>query len=117
MPQLKTKGELFFSVADKGLGICAVKLPIYISWCLKHLTDASTYTLLSKEQAWKDIYKLRDEILSRPAKHSDVIGPDAALYTREDTENNIKDERSLCLLLRVAQNPQSWTTRQQNQTC
>ena len=91
MLQLKAEDQLVFTNADKGLGICAMKLPIYIGWCLKHLKDTTTYTLITKEQAWQDTYKLKEEILEWTSKYHKVIGRDAASYIQEGTHKNFKD--------------------------
>ena len=49
-----------------------------------------THTLFSKEQAWVDIDKLRDEIYSWTIEHSDEIGIDTTLCIGEGVEKTSK---------------------------
>ena len=59
---LRFDDQLVFADADKGLGICAVELLVYIERCLKHFKNPVTYAHISKEEAGRDIYAQRSNI-------------------------------------------------------
>ena len=83
--------QVVYTVADKGLGICAVELCRYQKWCLKHLTKKKTYKLLSKEEAWAEAYKLRDIIYKWTVKHKPTVGKDAINYIRAQLAKDLSD--------------------------
>jgi len=54
LTKLRAIDSIVFALADKGLGSVAVDLERYIKDGLIHLTDASTYEIISEEQARRD---------------------------------------------------------------
>ena len=62
LQDIRADDSLVIALCDKGLGPCAVRLSQYSKDGLIHLEDSSTYTILSKEDAWKDIRQLNFDI-------------------------------------------------------
>ena len=74
------------AVADKGLGPVRVELTRYIRDALKHLTNRSTYEILSTEQGWEDIRELKREIFGWILKHRRSLSKQEAAYLEKKLE-------------------------------
>jgi hypothetical protein len=77
--------------ADKNLGPVGVDTEDYIKMGLDHLLDPFTYTLLTKEQAVKDIDKLRVDIFSWTISHRQSLSDDAVNFIWKHLEDSAKD--------------------------
>ena len=91
LEDLVADDQIVYTVADKGLGICAVGLHKYMKWCIKHLKDPSSYEILTEEQAWKDIHLLKESIYKWTVKFRPEIGDDAVQYIRKKLRKDILD--------------------------
>ncbi|CAM9725277.1 unnamed protein product, partial [Heterosigma akashiwo] len=69
---LRENKELFFAPADKNLGPCIMLLSDYIKFCVTHLRDTSTYSVVEHDPR----AKLRQASLGVPPKSLDIITDD-----------------------------------------
>ena len=60
--RLVNNDPIVYTNSDKGLGICAVEFKNYIHWGLKHLTHNTYHKFMTEEQAWSEIYQLKQDI-------------------------------------------------------
>ena len=62
LEELQSNQEIIIAQSDKGLGPCAVDLERYIKDGIRHISDESSYEIISEEQGAKDIDDLELEI-------------------------------------------------------
>jgi len=91
LKQLKNNKEITILSADKGLGPVGVTTIQYITWGLNHLTDSSTYTFLSAEQAHKDCEALYTAIYQWTCRHRTALTDDTVKYIRQHVEPARRD--------------------------
>jgi hypothetical protein len=85
--------------ADKNLGPVGVDTEDYIKMGLDHFLDPSMYTLLTEEQAAKDIDKLRAEIYYWTICHRQLLLDDAVNFIRKHLEDSAEDPLGYFYLL------------------
>ena len=89
--KLRSMTSVVFASADKNLGPVAVSLLRYIRDGLKHLLDATTYTILTKTQALQEDLELRQEILSWLDEWHELLLPDHRAYIRQKLKDTEED--------------------------
>ncbi len=67
---------MIIASANKNLGLVGIDTEDYIRLGLDHLLDPSAYTLLTKEQAAKDVNKLLADIYLWTICHSRLLSDD-----------------------------------------
>jgi hypothetical protein len=85
---LKTNPKLLFLDTDKGLGPCAVTYDQYVKDALVHLTDTSTFTQLSKEEAWTSARDINKQIQNWLKKYRKAITKDEVNYIKNHIHQN-----------------------------
>jgi hypothetical protein len=81
--------DVIIAHADKGLGPVGIKTSKYIRWALKdHLLDATTYTIIPKDQALWDAVQLYNNILLCTATYSEEISPEAQKFISRKLSDN-----------------------------
>lgn len=86
---LRDNHGIVIANTDKGLGPCAIELPRYSRDILdQHLTDASTYELLSEEDALAAAEQLKSEIKQWLEKYGEAIGDRAREYIEYELLTN-----------------------------
>ena len=73
--QLHNNHNLLFPDSDKGLGPCAVTYDQYVTDCLIHLTDTSTYSRLTKNEALSATNAIYDDINAWIKRHRRSLDP------------------------------------------
>ncbi len=97
---------MIIASADKNLGPVGVNTEDYIKMGLDHLLDPSMYTLLTEEQAAKDIDKLWADIHSWTICHRQSLLDDAVNFIQKHLEDSAKDPLSyFYLLLKLHKQP------------
>ena len=61
---IKQNPNVIIAPADKGLGPVGVNTHKYIQWGMSHLTNTSTYNIISEQTALSDISQLRRDIFA-----------------------------------------------------
>jgi hypothetical protein len=84
---------------NKNLGPVGVHTEDYIKMGLDHLLNPSMYTLLTEEQAAKDIDKLWADIYSWTICHRQLLSDDAVNFIRKHLEDSAKDPLGYFYLL------------------
>ena len=84
--QIKTNKLITILSADKGLGPVGIDTKQYIEWGLRHLTDSTTYTILSETTARLAATQLYHTIHDWTLRHHKTIGSDNVKYIRRHTE-------------------------------
>ena len=84
--EIKHNKNITILTADKGLGPVGVDTKQYIQWALAHLTDTSTYTLLTENDANTASAQLYQQIVDWTIQHHKTIGTDTIKYIRRHTE-------------------------------
>ncbi len=90
LKNLQKNKDIVILLADKGLGPVGVTTKQYVEWGLKHLLDASTYTLLSESTAQNDCNTLYRSIFQWSSKYRTDLGTDTTKYI----QNKIDKARS-----------------------
>ena len=62
LKQLRDNKDIVILSADKGLGPVGVNTKQYIAWGMKHITDETTYSIISSEQAHMEANELYNSI-------------------------------------------------------
>lgn len=91
LKEIKQNPNVIIASADKGLGPVGVDTKQYIEWGMKHLSDASTYTIISEEVAHADTTTLRREIFHWTQRHRNSITEESVHYIRHHLETTNKD--------------------------
>ncbi len=82
---------MIIASADKNLGPVGVDTEDYTKMGLDHLLDPSMYTLLTEEQAAKDIDKLRADIYSWTICHRQSLSDNAVNFIWKHLEDSAED--------------------------
>jgi hypothetical protein len=80
--------NLLFPNSDKGLGPCAVTYNQYITDCLIHLQDTTTYKQLTKEEAFDHATTLHAKISTWLSTHKNHINNMDAKYIKQHLHHN-----------------------------
>lgn len=91
LKEIKQNPNVMIAPADKGLGPVGVDTEQYIAWGMKHLTDASTYTIISNEKAHEDTRTLRREIFNWTTRHRQALTDNTINYIRHHLDVTKKD--------------------------
>ena len=89
--QIKHNKNVTILAADKGLGPVGVDTKQYIEWGLKHLTDTTTYTLLTEPYARTTADNLYKTIHNWTLQHHQEVGSDTIKYIRRHIETTRHD--------------------------
>jgi hypothetical protein len=84
--------DVIIAHANKSLGLVGITTSKYIRWALKdHLLDATTYTIVPKDQALQDTAQLYNNILLWTATYSEEISPKAQTFIHCKLRDNLAD--------------------------
>ena len=89
--QIKSNKNITILTADKGLGPVGVDTTQYIAWGLKHLTDATTYTILTSDDADAAASQLYHTIHDWTLRHHRTLGSDVVRFIRRHIESARSD--------------------------
>ena len=84
LSSLRGMKQIIFASADKNLGPVAVTLEQYIKDTLIHLSDSSTYEMLSPDEAEARDVDLRDAISNWIIEHAIDLNKDTRRYLRKN---------------------------------
>lgn len=105
---LRNNNNIVILSADKGLGPVGVTRDQYTTWGMKHLTDTSTYSLLTDEQAHLSANDLYTRIFQWTMKYRRELGDNTTKYIREKIESARNDPFGyFYLLAKLHKNPVS----------
>ena len=99
LTSIQQNESVIIANADKNLGPVGIDTEDYIKMGLDHLLDPSTYTLLTEEQAAKDIDKLQADIYTWTVCHRRSLSDDAVNFIRKHLEESAKDPLGYFYLL------------------
>lgn len=77
---IKQNPNITIASADKGLGPVGLNTTQYIKWGMQHLSDTTTYTIISTDTAHSDICQLRRTIIAWTQRHRSHLTDDIANY-------------------------------------
>lgn len=92
---LKRQTRYLIAKTDKGLGPCMIEYERYVEFCLKHLSDSSTYETITEEQATEAAsriaYDIRAWVSSWRSTKPPVLDIASAKYILKKTADNMED--------------------------
>ncbi len=92
LSKIRGDQDVIITDVDKGLGPVGIETSKYIRWALKdHLLDATTYTIVTVDQALRDAAQLYDNILLWTPTYSEEISPKAQKFICRRLSDNLAD--------------------------
>ena len=88
---IRENKDIVILSADKGLGPVGVNIKQYIEWGKQHLTDSSTYKIITHEQAYRAAEELYQSIFQWTCLHRRDLDDDTVRYIRDHVEKARKD--------------------------
>ena len=93
LERLEANDDIVYCNSDKGLGPVGVKLDWYIKHGLKHLTNTTSYEIVSEQQALSDVRELRRTIYEWTFKYRGckIITDGQISYIRKKMDEAMED--------------------------
>ena len=91
LQEIKKNPNITIAPANKNLGPVGVNTSQYKEWGLKHLMDATTYTLLTEQEATDAAKNLSKEIYNWTHRFKKSLPDDTIHYIRHQLEKTEKD--------------------------
>jgi hypothetical protein len=103
---LRNNKNIVILSADKGLGPFGVSLNKYREWGMRHLNNASTYSIINKEEALLAANNLYKQIYQWTQTYQHDLGENTTLYIRDKIEHSREDPfGSFYLLAKLHKTP------------
>ena len=83
--------SIVYTKSDKGLGIYAVEFSNYIQLGLKESTNKTYYEFTTEEQAWTEIYQLKQDIIQRTVNSRGDVDKEIVEYIKTSMKTATKD--------------------------
>jgi hypothetical protein len=106
LASIQENQSVIIAQADKNLGPVGIDIKDYIKLGLEHLLDTSTYEMLTKTQAARDIHELREEIYLWTIRHRCSLSDNVVNFIRKHLNNTADDPlRYFYLLIKLHKTP------------
>jgi hypothetical protein len=106
LQEIRRNPDITIMAADKNLGPVGINTSQYIEWGMKHLSDKSTYNILTNEEASEAAKTLSKEIFDWTCRFSKTLDIDTVKYIRHQLDKTSKDPfRYFYLLVKLHKSP------------